>query len=262
MDRPVGPKHRPRLINRRQQGDLGEASAVEWLTRTGATVFVPFGHSPDCDLVTEAHGRLLRIQVKTSTRRIVNGNWVVALRTSGGNRSWTGVTKLMDPSRADYVFALTGDGRRWFIPTVAIEASHSIHLGGPKYSEFEVEPGGSITELVYGPDEAATLESVAAPGEYPSGQRGGAVNAMALPSQVRILPPPFQPRLGYQESKYDRKPGRNGTAVLNQKRRVTLPRSACIEAGLEDGDRVQVRSDGDGRLIIERIEPPPARAGP
>jgi hypothetical protein len=35
-----------RLINRRQQGDLGEASAIEWLTSKGATVLIPFGHSP------------------------------------------------------------------------------------------------------------------------------------------------------------------------------------------------------------------------
>jgi bifunctional DNA-binding transcriptional regulator/antitoxin component of YhaV-PrlF toxin-antitoxin module len=48
--------------------------------------------------------------------------------------------------------------------------------------------------------------------------------------------------------------------VINQKRRVTLPRHACIEAGLQDGDRVRVQSDGDGRLMLERIEPPPATA--
>jgi len=38
---------------------------------------------------------------------------------------------------------------------------------------------------------------------------------------------------------------------------VTLPRHACIEAGLQDADRVRVHSDGDGRLVLERIEPPP-----
>jgi bifunctional DNA-binding transcriptional regulator/antitoxin component of YhaV-PrlF toxin-antitoxin module len=52
--------------------------------------------------------------------------------------------------------------------------------------------------------------------------------------------------------------GRRGEAILNQKRRVTLPRQACIDAGLQDGDRVFVRADGDGRVLLERIEPPPA----
>jgi hypothetical protein len=34
-----------------------------------------------------------------------------------------------------------GDGRRWFIPSHAIEAESQVCLGGPKYAEYEVEPG-------------------------------------------------------------------------------------------------------------------------
>src|SRR3954451_16907711 len=79
-----------RLINRRQQGDLGEASAIEWLTSMGATILLPLGHSPDYDLVADAHGRLLRIQVKTSTcatrRPDGHGRHAVSLATRGGNR--------------------------------------------------------------------------------------------------------------------------------------------------------------------------------
>ena len=54
------------VIGPRQQGDLGEASALEWLVGKGAHVDVPFNHSPDFDLVAEMDGRLLRVQVKTS----------------------------------------------------------------------------------------------------------------------------------------------------------------------------------------------------
>jgi hypothetical protein len=248
-----------RLINRRQQGDLGEASAIEWLTSVGARVFLPVGHSPDIDLVAEAQGRLLRIQVKTSTQRLLpldgHERSAVALVTAGGNQSWNGITKRLDPSRLDYLFAHTGDGRRWFIPSTAIEARNSISLGGPKYSEFEVEPGRPIYPLVYG--ESSSLESGPPAGEYPRGQRTAAVNRQALPSQVRLLPPPFRPRSGFQPSQYDRRLSRSGQSVLNQKRRVTLPRTACIEAGLQDGDLVRVRCEGDGRLILERIDPPP-----
>jgi Holliday junction resolvase-like predicted endonuclease len=56
------------LINRRRQGDLGEASAIEWLTRQGATISAPLGHSPDYDLIAETRDRLVRLQVNTSTR--------------------------------------------------------------------------------------------------------------------------------------------------------------------------------------------------
>ncbi len=252
-----------RLINRRQQGDLGEASAIEWLTSVGATVFLPFGHSPDVDLVAEAHGRLLRIQVKTSTQvhSTPRGHWrcAITLATKGGNQSWNGLTKRLDPARFDYLFVHTGGGRRWFIPCTALRPQTAIKLGGPRYSEFEIDPGHPLGELVFA--SGSVLESAPYSGEYPSGQRMATVNRPAQPSQVRILPPPFQPRSGFPPSRFDRRLSRGGEAILNQKRRLTIPRKACIEARMQDGDRVRVRSDGDGRLAIERIEPPPTLPG-
>ncbi len=251
-----------RLINRRQQGDLGEASAIEWLTSVAATVLIPFGHSPDFDLVASANGRLLRIQVKTSVHRVANcpERWQAQLATNGGNQSWSGVAKTFDPSRFDYLFVLTGGGRRWFIPVTAIEARHSLNLGGSKYAEFEIEEGRPIEELVYGVG-GRTLESQSGGAGGVSKRPTDAVckTVGLLPSQVRILPPPFQPRTGFRPSKYDRKLGRSRQTVINQKRRVTLPRHACIEAGVQDGDRLRVLADGDGRLVLERIEPPSAK---
>jgi hypothetical protein len=252
VDRPAGGKRRPRLINRSQQGDLGEASAIEWLTRAGAAVFTPIGHSPDFDLVAEADGRLMRVQVKTSTWRrnesTGRGNWQVALRTSGGNQSWNRVVKTMDPSRADYVFVLTGDGRRWFIPTSAVDGRHAIHLGGAKYSEFEIDRSQPISPLVYGSDEP-TLESNTAPGEYPSGQRGGAVNAMALPSQVRILPPPLL------DARPETAPRHSGARTrLSKNHQVTIPMSQFRAAELCDGDRFRVMATGPGRVELARVD--------
>ena len=103
-----------RLINRRQQGDLGEASAIEWLTRQGATVSVPLGHSPDYDLIAELEGRLLRVQVKTSTQTASTPDGhrrcPVMIATNGGNQSWTGTTKRFDPTKVEALFVVLGDG--------------------------------------------------------------------------------------------------------------------------------------------------------
>jgi hypothetical protein len=127
-------------MNPRRQGDLGEYSAVEWLGSRGYPVWIPFGHSPDYDLVAEIDGRLLRVQVKTSTLQ-VKGRFQVALRTNGGNQSWTGVVKRFSPERCDWLFVLVGDGRRWFIPATAVDGATGITLGGPKYAAYEVESG-------------------------------------------------------------------------------------------------------------------------
>jgi PD-(D/E)XK endonuclease len=124
----------------RKQGDAGERSAVEWLWSVGAHVFIPFGHSPDYDVVADFGGGALRVQVKTTTRRLKN-RWHAMLCTRGGNQSWNGTVKTLDASRCDYVFIHAGDGRRWFIPATDLGGGSAILLGGPRYAAFEVERG-------------------------------------------------------------------------------------------------------------------------
>jgi hypothetical protein len=128
-------------VNPRQQGDLGEYSAIEWLSSHGYPVFVPIGHSPDVDLVALIDDRAVRVQVKTSGRRSPYGNWEVAVCTRGGNQSWNKMVKRFGPERCDQLFVLVGDGRRWFIPSEVVEGTTSIVLGGPKYADYEVESG-------------------------------------------------------------------------------------------------------------------------
>ena len=133
------------FVNPRQQGDLGEASALQWLAARGYAIAIPFGHSPNWDLIIEQDGSLFRVQVKTCTRRTPEGNWNVMLCTRGGNQSWSGTTKYFDAARCDYLFAHTGDGRRWFIPSRVVEGRAGITLGGSKYAEYEVAPGEPLS---------------------------------------------------------------------------------------------------------------------
>jgi hypothetical protein len=173
----------PRLTPRKQ-GDLGELSALEWLVGHGYAVYLPLGHSPHCDLIAEDGPKLVRVQVKTSTV-FRNGRWAITVCTRGGNQSWNGLVKRLDPSRIDYLFVVVGDGRRWFIPSSDIEGCTKVHLGGPKYAAFEVDLGRPLS-----PHDVRDRYASAAPAGFRSGQTGSAVNRVALPSQVRILPPP------------------------------------------------------------------------
>jgi Holliday junction resolvase-like predicted endonuclease len=134
-------------ISPRRQGDLGEFSAMEWLWSQGYSVFVPVGHSPDFDLIAYDGEALLRVQVKTTTRHR-NRRWEVMLCTKGGNQSWNGVARLFSPSRCDWLFVLVADGRRWFIPAEAVPGGTGVVLGGPKYADFEVEPGRPLPSYV------------------------------------------------------------------------------------------------------------------
>jgi PD-(D/E)XK endonuclease len=113
---------------------------MEWLGTQGYGVWVPIGHSPDCDLIADNGEQPLRVQVKTTTHER-NGRWVVAVCTRGGNRSWNGVVKRLTARRCDWLFVLTGGGRRWFIPADDVEGGSVVLLGGPKYSAFEIDRG-------------------------------------------------------------------------------------------------------------------------
>jgi Holliday junction resolvase-like predicted endonuclease len=106
----------------REQGDIGELSAMEWLASKGAHIYVPVGHSPDVDLVAEINGVVLRVEVKTATHQIPSGSWDVQIATRGGNQSWNGIAKYFHRARCDYLFVHVGDGRRWFIPSGAIDS--------------------------------------------------------------------------------------------------------------------------------------------
>ena len=82
----------------REQGDIGELSAMQWLAEKGACIYVPVGHSPDVDLIAVIGDRTLRIEVKTATYWD-GSRWGVGIATRGGNQSWSGVVKRFDPAR-------------------------------------------------------------------------------------------------------------------------------------------------------------------
>jgi hypothetical protein len=131
------------MLPPREQGDVGERAALYWLVAQGAHVSIPFGHSPHYDLIADFGDRLARVQVKTSACR-QKERWAVTLCTRGGNQSWSGVVKKLDLDRFDFLFVLVADGRQWFIPAHRVEGGRGMLLGGPKYSEFEVDPGDPI----------------------------------------------------------------------------------------------------------------------
>ena len=119
---------------------------MEWLVSIGAHVYLPLGHSPDCDLVADIGEQLARVQVKTCALKR-NRRWEVGLCTRGGNRSWNGIVKYFSARRADFLFVHVADGRRWFIPAAQVTGGSKILLGGPKYAAFEVEPGRPFQTL-------------------------------------------------------------------------------------------------------------------
>jgi hypothetical protein len=198
-------------------------------------------------------GRLLRVQVKTCTRREVTKNgherWPVLVCTNGGNQSWTGVTKYFDPSKVDVLFVLVGNGRRWVIPAEEVESRRTLNLGGTKYSEFEVDAGFPILHLVYGgPTPTLTIDRSSTSGERRSWRVGLGCKPSALVAEgVRIPPPP--PQLEVAE----RGTAPHGQTRVSGNRQIVIPKRAFDGAGLARGDRLKAFALGPGQIVFNRV---------
>lgn len=112
--------------NSRKQGEIGVGRAIYCLLKKGCVVSIPIADNQDYDLVAEISGELKKIQVKT-TRFKRTGAYVVALATSGGNRSGTTV-KTFDQSSCDFLFVLTEEGTSYLVPRGEITQKRSISL--------------------------------------------------------------------------------------------------------------------------------------
>jgi bifunctional DNA-binding transcriptional regulator/antitoxin component of YhaV-PrlF toxin-antitoxin module len=45
--------------------------------------------------------------------------------------------------------------------------------------------------------------------------------------------------------------------LLRPKRQMTIPKGPCEDAGLTAGDRLRVKADGPGRIVLEQISKAP-----
>lgn len=239
----------PRGFHPRKQGDVGEAAAIAWLTRLGGAVPLPLFHSPNYDLIADLDGRLLRVQVKTSTCHVGPDRFAVQLATNGGNQSWTGVAREFDPSHIDFLFVLVGDGRQWFIPAGEIQGRIRIKVGGDRYSEFLVAssdpldpPSGSPSRLTAGRGGAGV------------GEPGRSVKSVPqLLSGFDSHPPHSPPSGGESASEVDRAEA-VGRTRMSAHHQVTVPVAVATASAISPGDRFRVESRGPGSFVMTRIE--------
>jgi hypothetical protein len=117
-----------RRANPRIQGRIGLGAAIAWFCKEGYEVAIPLNDSQPYDLIVEdVRGRLLKVQVKTTTARNSAGNYVVALRTVGGNQSFS-TAKPFDHASSDLLFVLTDAEEIYLIPCRDFSNTNSIAL--------------------------------------------------------------------------------------------------------------------------------------
>ena len=117
-------------MNRRTVGDTGVAQALKYFVDHDYIVSIPFTESAPYDLVVQTRlgGPLQRVQCKRGTTFSKSNVPQIELRTSGGNQSWGGVVKTIQPDDTDWVWCSHGESA-WLIPAKDVQGMKILCLG-------------------------------------------------------------------------------------------------------------------------------------
>ena len=116
-------------MNRKQQGDLGVASAIWHYTKLGYVVSLPTTDNARYDLVVDIDGQLNRVQCKTTGYKSPHGVYTVQLSTQGGNQTWNGVKKFITAEECELVWVYCLDETRYEIPVERVAGKAALNLG-------------------------------------------------------------------------------------------------------------------------------------
>lgn len=124
-------------VSTTDRGSVGEARAIYEFVKRGWIVSTPINDKAKYDLVVDDNTRLLKVQVKTTTKKTPSGGYEVRLESSYANRNNSVRTPRSD---ADYdaVFILAETGDVWFIPTSDLEdARSSVVVGTLRWEKYK-----------------------------------------------------------------------------------------------------------------------------
>lgn len=116
-------------MDRKLQGNIGEAKAILYYTEVGYEVFLPTTNASDIDLIAVKGSESIRVQVKSSSYMKSQWSYEVKLSTSGGNQSWNRKHKTISEETVDEVFIWCSDDSLWTVPSKVVSGRKSICLG-------------------------------------------------------------------------------------------------------------------------------------
>ncbi len=117
-------------LNSKKQWDVWMGYAIAYFSKTWSTVCIPLTDSQDYDLIVDIKWILNRVQVKTASH-LSYWKYVVYLRTSWWNRSWTWKKKFLKNNNVESLFVLCDNWEQYLIP-VNILPKNSLMLNKDK----------------------------------------------------------------------------------------------------------------------------------
>jgi hypothetical protein len=113
-------------MDNKTQGNLAEIAAMYYYRSLGYSVSMPIFEDCHVDLHIQKDGKVKRVQVKSSRCKANSGNYIAALTTSGGNTSWSGISKRIDKDFVDFIFILTELGEIYEYASKKLHARNTV----------------------------------------------------------------------------------------------------------------------------------------
>lgn len=128
--------------NSRRQGDVGTAMAVSYFALRGYTVSIPLSDSQPYDLLVDDGEKILRVQCKTTAKKISPLSWRVELRTISNTRGRELTIRKFSRLSCDILFVVTGDGDCYSFPAEKFDGKGLLTLNH-KMDPWKVNQSGT-----------------------------------------------------------------------------------------------------------------------
>lgn len=126
------------MVDRRKQGNLGEAAAIMHLTERGFKVCIPLTEDNYFDLVAVKDGQIDLVQVKATSSLQDNGSYEVELRHTHRNKDGSIDRKVATHKEADILFIWTPHSC-YYIPTNIVDNRNSLKVSPEgKWGDFRI----------------------------------------------------------------------------------------------------------------------------
>lgn len=120
----------------KEKGNAGLGIAIAYYSANGYTVSIPLNDTQDYDLIVDKYGKLMKVQVKSTSCKTKYGNYQVALKSCGGTKGKT--YKTLIDTKIDLLCIVTDNIDIYVIPIEKIKNISTINLCN-KYIQYKVK---------------------------------------------------------------------------------------------------------------------------
>lgn len=124
------------MLNSKRKGNITEVECMLAFLKLGYNVLMPYGDCERYDFVVDIEGKLLKIQVKTSSDSHINDGYIVFKCANKTTKEGQFVRHLYTKEQIDY-FMTSYNGQCYLIPVEETSTEKRLRFTPPKNGQLK-----------------------------------------------------------------------------------------------------------------------------